>query len=223
MYHRPFFPDEIFGWTFFGVLAALTVVAAVIDLRKMVVPKWLTIPTLVLGLVFNTARGAFLGYEEMRVWALTPDGPFLGALDGFLFALVGFLCGFAMFFVMWVLGLCGGGDVKLFAAIGAWVGAYYSLWVLAGSMLVLIVLAMSRALGTFFTQGYKAAKKAYSAKAGKKTAAGMVPRRRLMTYSLPLAIATAAVVLWFFRVDLKLAHPSPTGQPIQPQQVGQNG
>ncbi len=107
MYHRPFFPDEIFGWTFFGVLAALTVVAAVIDLRKMVVPKWLTIPTLVLGLVFNTARGAFLGYEEMRVWALTPDGPFLGALDGFLFALVGFLCGFAMFFVMWVLGLCG--------------------------------------------------------------------------------------------------------------------
>ncbi len=46
----------------------------------------------------------------------------MGALDGFLFALVGSLVGFAFFAILFALGTCGGGDVKLFTAIGAWLG-----------------------------------------------------------------------------------------------------
>jgi prepilin peptidase CpaA len=195
----------------------MLLVAAVVDLRRTVVPKWLTLPILGLGVVFNVARGAWLGALEEPVWALSANGPFLGALDGLLFALVGFLAGFAIFFVMWILGLCGGGDVKLFAALGAWIGPYYCLWVLAGSMIVLILLSMIRVLYLFFTQGYREAKKAYSAKQGKKAQGGMMPRHRLMTYSLPLAVATAAVLLWFFRVELQLADPQPprAGAPRQ--------
>jgi prepilin peptidase CpaA len=139
----------------------------------------------------------------------------VGALDGLLFAVVGFLAGFAIFFGMWILGLCGGGDVKLFAALGAWIGPYYCLWVLAGSMFVLVMLSMLRLLYLFVTQGYTEAKKAYSAKQGRKGPAGRVPRHRLMTYSLPVAVATGAVLLWFFRVELQLADPPAAGAPRQ--------
>jgi len=214
---RPFFPDVFFGWAFFGVLAAILVVAAIVDLRRMVIPKWLTLPLLGLGVVFNIVRGAWLGALEQPVWAFSPDGPVLGALDGLLFALVGFLAGFAIFFVMWILQLCRGGDVKLFAALGAWIGSYYCLWVLAGSLLVFIVLSLLRVFYLVLTQGYKETQKAYSVKRGKKSPTGMVPRHRLMTYSLPVAVATAAVLLWFFRVELHLADPAPprAGAPRQ--------
>ncbi|MCI0460763.1 MAG: A24 family peptidase [Gemmataceae bacterium] len=212
---RPFFPDVVFGWTFFGVLAALLLVAAVIDLRQTKVPKWLTFPILGLGVIFNITRGSWLGALEQPVWAFASDGPVVGALDGLLFALVGFLAGFAIFCGMWILGLCGGGDVKLFAALGAWIGPYYCLWALAGSMLVLVVLSVLRVLYLFVTQGYTEAKKAYSAKQGKKSPAGRVPRHRLMTYSLPLAVATAAILLWFFRVELQLVDRPAAGAPRQ--------
>jgi prepilin peptidase CpaA len=223
--YKPFFPDAGFGWAFFGILAVLTAVAAVVDLRKMVIPKWLTIPTLALGVLFNTARGAWMGELDQGTWAFAPRGMLLGAFDGFLFALVGFLAGFAIFLMMWILGMCAGGDVKLFAAIGAWVGPYYCLWVLAGSMIVLIVLSLLRTLVLFSTRGFAETRKAYSARQGqhrKKGQLAPVPRHRLMTYSLPLAVATAAVILWFFRFDLHLAIPPAASQGGQPRQVSQN-
>ncbi|HZY86598.1 MAG TPA: A24 family peptidase [Gemmataceae bacterium] len=204
----PFFPGPVFGWAFVLVLTGLILAAAWTDLRTMLIPKRLTLTLLPLGLLFNVARGAWLGAQGGSAWALGPHGAFAGALDGALFAVTGFLVGFALFFLLWLLGTCGGGDVKLFAALGAWVGAYFALWVLAGTVLVVMLVAGFRLLTGFFGSGYRGIKQ-YTSRDGRPREPGgrNRPRRRLITYSLPLAVTTAAVLLWSLRVDLHLAAP----------------
>jgi Flp pilus assembly protein protease CpaA len=112
---------------------------------------------------------------------------------------------------MWLLGTCGGGDVKLFAALGAWVGAYLALWVLAGTVVVVMLVAVFRLMTGLFGSGYRGIKQ-YTVRDGRPREPGgrKRPRRRLITYSLPLAVTTAAVLLWSLRVDLHLAAPKPT-------------
>jgi prepilin peptidase CpaA len=204
----PFFPSPVFGWAFVLVLIGLILAAAWSDLRTMLIPKRLTLTLLPLGLLFNVARGAWLGAQGGAAWALGPHGAFAGALDGALFSLTGFLVGFALFFLLWLLGACGGGDVKLFAALGAWVGPTLAVCVLAGTVLVVMLVAGFRLVTGLLGSGYRGIKQ-YTVRDGRPREPGgrNRPRRRLITYSLPLAVTTAAVLLWSLRVDLHLAAP----------------
>ena len=118
----PFFPTLVFGWVFFATLVGILLISSWVDVKRMVIPKWLTLPALGLGLGFNVVRGAMLGFESSRVWQLESGGPLIGALDGLLFSAAGFAIAFGLFFVFWLVGVCGGGDVKLCAAVGAWIG-----------------------------------------------------------------------------------------------------
>jgi prepilin peptidase CpaA len=90
-------------------LVAASVVAAfaaITDLRSGLIPNWLTWGTLALGLVVRTVAGAMAAG-----WR--------GAILAAGFSLAGaFLCGLVPGVMYW-LGGAGGGDVKLFAAIGA--------------------------------------------------------------------------------------------------------
>jgi prepilin peptidase CpaA len=129
-----------------------------------------------------------------------------------LFTLAGFLTGFAIFFAMWIIGACGGGDVKLFAAVSAWVGPYISLWILALSTVVLIALLVLKLGARFLIQSLKACRSPAADKKGKATVPYNPPplrdpRSRGVTYAFPLALATALALLWFFRYDLTLAQP----------------
>jgi prepilin peptidase CpaA len=215
MIAHPFFPDPAFAWTYYLVLVGLTVQAAYIDLRSLTIPKPLTLAALALGVVFNLARGAWMGAAgtESGVWILGAHGSLVGALDGLLFALTGFVVSFALFFVMWFLGTCGGGDVKLFAALGAWVGPTLAVVLLAGTLVLVVVLSIGRLVWTFFQRGLRPAVQDYSqrhaARGGKRAGRQGMPdaprtRRRLMAYSLPVALSTALVLLWVFRVELQL-------------------
>src|SRR5437773_12339881 len=105
-----FFPDPIFAWSFVAVLLGFLGVASYTDWRFLRVPKRLTLPALGLGVLFNLVRGVWLGAEGLETWALGENGAFVGALDSLLFSLVGFVLGFGLFFLMWILGVCGGGD-----------------------------------------------------------------------------------------------------------------
>src|SRR5687767_1357088 len=132
---HPFFPGPAFAWTFCLVLVGITLFATYTDLRRFTIPKTLTLFALALGLLFNTVRGAWMaGVEGSSGWVLGGQSGLVGALDGLLFALAGFGVGFGLFFVMWFLGTCGGGDVKLFAALGAWVGPTLAIYVLIGTL-----------------------------------------------------------------------------------------
>lgn len=87
---------------FEAVAAAVAVAACVTDVRWRRVPNALTLPALAAGVL---AHGLWSG-------GLGP----LGALGG---AAVGL----AVFFPFFALGGMGAGDVKLMAALGAWIGA----------------------------------------------------------------------------------------------------
>ncbi len=101
----------------------IATLGAVTDVRHKRIPNWLTYSGMVAGLA---VRLALLGWLGLR-----------GGLAGM------FLAG-GIFFVLFVLGGVGGGDVKLVAAVGAW----------AGVVQVGIVLLVSALAGGILEVGY---------------------------------------------------------------------
>lgn len=103
------------------LLCALTIatVGAVKDALGRRIPNWLTYSGLIAALLVRIVLG---GWAELR-----------GGLAGMLLA-------GGIFLLLFLLGGMGGGDVKLMAAVGAWVG-YDQVWVfltvsaLAGGLL----------------------------------------------------------------------------------------
>src|SRR5205807_2486514 len=100
------------------------------------------------------------------------------------------------------LGTCRGGDVKLFAALGAWLGPMLAVVVLAGTIAVVAVSAVVRAVWRVLHDGPPATDASRLTAAEKEEARR---RRQRMVYSPALALATAVLLLWFFRHDLGLA------------------
>jgi prepilin peptidase CpaA len=90
------------------LLAATMVaaIAAVTDLRTGHIPNWLTLPALAVGIIGHAVFGWYLGGAGAGLW----EGMF--ALGGAVF------CSIAPGLMFWKGGM-GGGDLKLFAAIGA--------------------------------------------------------------------------------------------------------
>lgn len=202
-----YFPNVGFAWAFLTVLVLILSLAAYIDWRSMTIPKWLTIPLFGLGILVSIVRGAWLGFDEAPLYFLPGSGLLLGGLDGLLFALVGSVVGFGMLFLMWILGTCGGGDVKLFAALGTWLGPVVPIFILAGSLVVLFVQVIFKLV----SMGFSGKNFLKMAKANRPTGEQEPPKpgKLRITYSFPVAVATLVVLLWFFRVDLRLAAPKP--------------
>ena len=85
--------------TFVAVI--LGCIAAVDDLRRRVIPNWISVGAIAAGLICHTAERGWAG---------------LAASAG------GAALGFAIFLVFYCLGGMGGGDLKLMAAFGALLG-----------------------------------------------------------------------------------------------------
>lgn len=116
-------------------LLALLSVAAVIDWRTRRIPNWLNLAMLVTGLANACAWGV-------------PVGPKSAAL--------GVLAGFGLSIVPHLIGARGAGDVKMLAAVGAWVGPMATLQVtlvgaIAGLIIVLVQCAASGRLTQLFS------------------------------------------------------------------------
>jgi prepilin peptidase CpaA len=210
-----FFADSVaLAWTYFGVVLAITLIATYTDLRSLLIPKWLTLPALAGGVIFHVVLGGVRGPSFL--WA--DGGWLLGAVDGLLFALAGFAVGFALFFVMFMVGACHGGDVKLFAAVGAWVGPLLVILLLAVTIVFVVLLSIARLVWQSGRRGFRRTVKDYSmtgaAKRGKGSgkqaqAQPKETRKRLMAYSPAVAMSTALVLLFMFRVPLHLVTPKP--------------
>jgi prepilin peptidase CpaA len=115
-------------------LLALLGIAAAIDLRARRIPNWLTLMLATTGLM-----------QSLTPVANTP----------FLPALVGLFLGFTLTFLLFAVGALGGGDVKLLAGCGAWLGPImtFKLFCAAavvGMLIVLTQCALKRRLPTLF-------------------------------------------------------------------------
>ncbi|MEO7650127.1 MAG: A24 family peptidase [Bryobacteraceae bacterium] len=80
-------------------LSLIVLTAAWTDWRSRRIPNWLTLPALPVGLAAHTLYG-----------------------DGFWSSLMGAGAGFLALFLVFAVGAGGAGDVKLFTAVGAFVG-----------------------------------------------------------------------------------------------------
>ena len=86
-----------------GVLLALLVTAAVIDVRRHRIPNWLTLSGTAFGLLYSAVVPFYMHH-------------------GFLWSLGGWAIGFGLLFPCWLMRIMGAGDVKLMAMAGALLG-----------------------------------------------------------------------------------------------------
>ncbi len=119
--------NSVVGWA----TASLVLVAAVWDVRTRRIPNRLVLPFLVAGMVFNTGRYGIAGFAR----SIEGIGLAVGA--------IGVLC--------WLRGM-GMGDLKLCAAVGAWIGftqlaVALVITAMAGAVMAVIWAARRGALG----------------------------------------------------------------------------
>ena len=168
---------------FVALVMALTTTALVSDLRTRRLPNWLTVSGLAAAVILHTVMSGFAG---------------LG------FALFGFVTGFSLLLVLWLIGGAGGGDVKLMGAVGAWLGASLTLRVfLVSTALAALVTAALLLAGTL-SRGFGYVQRHYLAtgSAGQLSNQGSSgrnaryrrPKLRLMPYAVPVAVGTWLVL-----------------------------
>lgn len=178
------FPSPEFAWAFFAALIGGMAFACWHDLRTLKVPKPVTLGLLGAGVLANLVRGAWVGAHGAEVWKFGANGAAAGAADGLAFALAGFAFGFGLFFLLWVFGVGGGGDVKLAAAVGAWVGPWLFLLVLGAALVAVTVLTVG-----------KISLALLAGRPGQGLKAKAVPWR-VLSYSLPLTVGVVLVLGW---------------------------
>jgi prepilin peptidase CpaA len=165
------------GYDFAALVALYIALAAVLDYRTKKIPNWLTVPSAVLGLAFN---------------AFAPHG--LGPVA----ALVGFAVGFGLLLLPWILGGGGMGDVKMLAALGAWMGPMLLL-ISFGLAAVLAAAGAAIVIATStMTTGIVATQDRYIRAGAGANASANQPRkmRRVLPFAVPVAISTWLVLGW---------------------------
>jgi prepilin peptidase CpaA len=160
-------------------LVALLLVAAVEDLRTRRIANWLSLSLLLAGLC---------GAAKIPLLA-----SFTGAAAGF-----------SLMFPLFAIGALGGGDVKLTAAVGAWIGPWNVLIVFALAAIVgmVIVIVQAIAEGTMATLLRNSALVAINVVHVKQVGAehvmatGSAARavRKPLAYAVPILVATLCVI-----------------------------
>ena len=158
------------------LVSIFVITAAVLDYRTKKIPNWITVPAALTGLAFH---------------AVMPES------RGILWALAGFGVGFSLLIVPWLLGGGGMGDVKLLAALGAWLGPLMILAVFGASAVLAACMAAAVMVSASVTQGFSAARGRYLQvnHGGAATAAAPRPRpRRVIPFAVPICISTLVIV-----------------------------
>jgi prepilin peptidase CpaA len=173
---------------FIPLLAAL-LWAAIGDIRSRRIRNELTFSLLLCGLLQS-----FFAFHTVSPW----------------YSLAGFGVGFGLTFVLFVMGAIGGGDVKLLAAIGAWVGP----------VAIFLIFAAEAVIGLFIVlfQSYRQKRLALLFRNSAVLAINVVHAQevgldhisdtgkesrsidRPLPYAVPVLAATVLVLFWIYRM-----------------------
>jgi prepilin peptidase CpaA len=156
---------------FVGAVALYTAAAAVVDFRIRRIPNYLTVPAAVLGLAFHT---------------LAPSG--IGPLR----SLAGLGVGFALLLLPWLMSGAGMGDVKLLAALGAWLGTANMLIAFALTALLAMLMVLGILLRSVMSDGIVKTQRRYM---GARRPIGKRPAR-VLPFAVPLALGTWGLLAW---------------------------
>ena len=163
-----------------AILVSALIVCAITDSRRQRIPNWVTLPLIFLGIVLHSVDSG---------WA------------GCLLALKGCGLGFLLFFIPYVLGGMGAGDVKLLSAVGAVTGpagilqAFFYIAFIGGAYALLAIIRRQglrafvgqhfRSLRDFLATGYYAS----------PTDLTIANKRARFGYGIPIALGTFAYLL----------------------------
>ena len=152
-----------------------TLAAAISDLRFRKIPNKMTAPMCVAGIVYQVA---------------------FYRMDGLWTSLLGFAAGFGILFVLWMIATAGGGDVKLMAALGTWLGWLTTLKVLFCSLIFVTTGTIGIVLVGLLSQGLRRTKNQYLTKkeTGKGETTAQRQKRRVMAFAVPVALATWCIL-----------------------------
>src|SRR5262249_35819248 len=138
------------------------------------IPNYLTVPTALAGLAFHI---------------LAPSG--WGALT----SLSGFAVGFSLLIVPWLLGGSGMGDVKLLAALGAWLGPKLTLIAFAVSVGTAAMIAIGVLAYVALTSGMAQSQRRFL-KSRREATAPPARALRVLPFAVPVAMSTWLVLIW---------------------------
>ncbi|MEO1526944.1 MAG: A24 family peptidase [Planctomycetota bacterium] len=166
------------NWAVWFVTVVL-IVAAVIDGAILKVPNWLTFPFIACGWLHCTIQGGAAGLG----WSLL--GTFVGMM---------------LLLVLRNVGGMGGGDVKLLAGVGAWLGTVVTLYAFAATAIVGGIMAVIMiwrtgnwmkhyAMARQILEEWKTVRKPSELS---KIARERKPTMYLLPYGIPMAIGSIA-------------------------------
>lgn len=155
-------------------ISAITIlaIAAYIDWKEHRVPNWLTYSAWALGLLFHGLNDGMAG------------------LGG---SLLGSAVGLATLIVPYALRGMGAGDVKLMAAVGAWVGAAVTLqaflWIaVVGGVMGMYSIVRSKETRERLIVILYAGRNLFTLKPLDQGQTEQAPRRMILPYGVPIAI-----------------------------------
>lgn len=155
-------------------------IAAYIDWKEHRVPNWLTFGAWGCALLYHGMVGGWPGLQ----WSLTGSG-----------------VGLATLVIPYLLRGMGAGDVKLMAAVGAWVGALATLqafvWIaIAGGLMGLYSILRSREVKARFQTVWRAGLNLFQFQELDQGAPALQQGRILLPYGVPIAFGFYAYFLF---------------------------
>ena len=169
-------------WPVWFVTIAL-VVAAWIDGKQLKVPNWLTFPFIISGWIYSVA---YFGWEGIGL------------------SLLGTVIGLALLLPAYAIGGMGAGDVKMMAAVGAWIYVVDTVYafcvsVIVGAIIAVVMIMTSGQAKKHWNQLVYIANEIMTVRNPEtlaKIAAERKPSMRLLPYGIPLAIGTVMYFAW---------------------------
>jgi prepilin peptidase CpaA len=179
----------------YSLLGLALTISVVTDVRSRLIYDVVTYPTALLALIIRFALVGWKGSNETASFGLLPG-------------LLGLALGFVLFYVMFVFGGMGGGDVKLMGAVGAVLGFPAILYAvmftaLVGGLQAVLVLLWDGSLLKTASNAMRMVAHALHI----KRIEGEPPPRKYVPYGVAIALGTAWAIYWDYTHPL-LGGPS---------------
>ena len=175
-------------WVYWAV-SVFAIVAAYIDGKELRVPNKLTFPMIIAGWIYS-----------MIAYGVQGDGWYYGLM----WSLAGTAVGMLTLLPAYSIGGMGAGDVKMMAAIGAWVHCSitwhaFMVSTIVGAILAIAMVVRSGDVRKHVDQFLFIINEIFlirDAEKLSKIAAERKPRMKLLPYGIPLAIGTVGYFAW---------------------------